>query len=115
MGDSLIPYALAGTVLFRIRKEIGEKSKKVLFVLGFLALLRLVYGRGMFGFDYHTYFSIFWWVSLFNTAALLQCAMYWPSCVRMSVGRKTAGHADGNQHIDNITAGQQYRIISGDQ
>ncbi len=85
-GILFILYALAGTVLFRIRKGDWEKSKKVLFVLGFLALLRLVYGRGMFGFDYHTYFSIFWWVSLFNTAALL--------CNVLALVRKDTGQEE---------------------
>lgn len=70
-GILFILYALSGLALFRMGKGRWETGKKILFALGFLVLLRLVYGRGMFGFDYHTYFSIFWWVSLFNTAALL--------------------------------------------
>ena len=69
-GLLFLGYMAAGLLLFHIRKERFVRAKKIVFVLGFLVLLRLVYGRGMFGFDYHTYFSIFWWVSLFNTAAL---------------------------------------------
>ncbi len=70
-GVLFLLYALGGILLFRIRKGQMETVKKGVFLLGFLVLLRLVYGRGMFGFDYHTYFSVFWWVSLFNTAALV--------------------------------------------
>ena len=70
-GLLFLIYMAAGVVLFRIKKEQFLKFKKSIFVLGLLVLFRLVYGRGMFGFDYHVYFSIFWWVSLFNTAALV--------------------------------------------
>lgn len=74
-GMLFLLYMLAGVIVFRLCGERFEKSRKVLFVLGLLVLLRLVYGRGMFGLDYHTYFSIFWWVSLFNTAALIVNAL----------------------------------------
>lgn len=70
-GSLFLLYMAAGVILFRIQRKRWIKCKKVLFVLGLCILFRLVYGRGMFGFDYHAYFSIFWWVSLFNTAALL--------------------------------------------
>ncbi len=70
-GLLFLLYLLAGLLLFQIRKGYCERGKKLLFSLGFIVLLRFVYGRGMFGLDYHTYFSIFWWVSLFNVSALL--------------------------------------------
>lgn len=70
-GVLFLLYGLGGIFLFRIRKGQLETVKKGVFVLGFLVLLRFVYGRGMFGFDYHTYFSIFWWISLFHTTALV--------------------------------------------
>ncbi len=64
-------YALAGVLLFRVRQGQYDMAKKILFLAGLAVWMRLLYGRGMFGFDYHTYFSIFWWVSLFNTTALV--------------------------------------------
>lgn len=70
-GSLFLLYMAAGVILFRIQRKRWIKCKKVLFVLGLCVLLRLVYGRGMFGFDYHAYFSIFWWISLFNMTALL--------------------------------------------
>lgn len=64
-------YAVLGALFFYFTKGKIEKVKKILFACGLLVLLRFVYGRGMFGFDYHEYFSIFWWISLFNAAALV--------------------------------------------
>jgi len=74
-GVLFLLYLAGGIVLFRVVRGKYERAKKILFVLGFLVLLRFVYGRGMFGFDYNGYFSIFWWVSLFNTAALVCSAL----------------------------------------
>lgn len=74
-GILFLLYLAAGLFLFAIRRGRFERIKKVLFLTGFLILLRLVYGRGMFGFDYNTYFSIFWWISLFNLTALL-CSLF---------------------------------------
>ncbi len=70
-GILFLLYTGAGILLFAVRRGRYMAAKKALFTAGFLILLRFAYGRGMFGFDYHTYFSIFWWVSLFNTAALV--------------------------------------------
>lgn len=70
-GMLFLIYMAAGMLLFRISGERFVKSKKILFVAGLLVLFRFVYGRGMFGFDYNAYFSIFWWISIFNTAALV--------------------------------------------
>lgn len=64
-------YGAAGWLGFRLARGKMEGLKKAVFVAGLLVLFRFVYGRGMFGLDYHTYFSIFWWVSLFNAAALV--------------------------------------------
>ena len=74
-GALFLLYLGAGLLLFTIKKGSLEWVKRVVFVAGFCILLRLVYGRGMFGFDYNTYFSIFWWVSLFNLTALL-CSLF---------------------------------------
>lgn len=69
-GVLFLLYMLAGVIFFRMWGKRFLKAKKVIFTAGLLVLFRLVYGRGMFGFDYYEYFSIFWWVSIFNTAAL---------------------------------------------
>ena len=70
-GILFLLYMAFGVVFFGIKKGQFIKAKKVMFIAGLLVLFRLVYGRGMFGFDYNVYFSIFWWVSIFNTAALV--------------------------------------------
>lgn len=74
-GVLFLLYMAAGAILFRIGSGKLQTAKKVFYIAGFAVLLRFVYGRGMFGFDYNVYFSIFWWVSLFNTAALMTNAV----------------------------------------
>lgn len=74
-GILFLLYMAAGIAAFSVRSRRFMRCRKVVFMLGFLLLIRLVYGRGMFGIDYHTYFSIFWLVSLFNTAALVVNAL----------------------------------------
>ena len=58
-------YLLAGILLFRIQKGKYEKIKKTCYVLGIPVMLRFFYGRGMFGFDYQSYFSIYKWIVVF--------------------------------------------------
>lgn len=58
-------YAMAGLVLVQIAKGRLEKVKKVIFIAGMFVLLRLCYGRGMFDFDYTTYFSMYKWLTVF--------------------------------------------------
>ena len=70
-GVLFLLYMAAGVFLFRLGGERFQTAKKAVFTAGLAVLFRFVYGRGMFGFDYNVYFSIFWWVSLFNTAALV--------------------------------------------
>lgn len=70
-GVLFLLYMAAGVLLFRLGGGKLRIAKKAAFTAGLAVLLRFVYGRGMFGFDYNVYFSIFWWVSLFNTAALV--------------------------------------------
>ncbi|MDY4068808.1 MAG: hypothetical protein SOY45_02870 [Lachnospiraceae bacterium] len=74
-GILFLIYLALGLALFGIRKGSHEKLKKGLFLIGFVVLLRLVYGRGMFGLDYNTYFSFFWWVCLFNVVAIVCCVL----------------------------------------
>lgn len=61
----MLLYVLAGLLLFRIRSGQWEKAKKICFLLGLPVLLRFFYGRGMFGFDYNSYFSIYKWLVVF--------------------------------------------------
>lgn len=70
-GILFLIYMAAGVLFFRVGGQKLKTAKKAVFLAGLLILIRFVYGRGMFGFDYNAYFSIFWWVSLFNTAALI--------------------------------------------
>ena len=64
-------YLLAGLVLVRIARGRFEKTKKVLFIAGMFVLLRLCYGRGMFDFDYTTYFSMYKWLTVFLLLSIL--------------------------------------------
>ncbi len=85
-GLLFLLYLLGGFVLFCLKKEKLLLIKKIMFIAGFLILLRFVYGRGMFGFDYNVYFSIFWWVSLFNVTALV--------CTVLALLRKDTGQRE---------------------
>lgn len=64
-------YLVAGLVLVHIAKDRFKKTKKVLFIAGMLILLRLCYGRGMFDFDYTTYFSMYKWLTVFLLVSIL--------------------------------------------
>lgn len=85
-GLLFLLYLAGGFVLFYLKKGKLLLFKKILFTAGFLVLLRFVYGRGMFGFDYHEYFSIFWWVSLFHVTALV--------CAVLALLRKDTGQRE---------------------
>ncbi|MEE1257091.1 MAG: hypothetical protein UHN47_11315 [Lachnospiraceae bacterium] len=64
-------YLVAGLVLVHIAKDRFKKTKKVLFIAGMPILLRLCYGRGMFDFDYTTYFSMYKWLTVFLLVSIL--------------------------------------------
>lgn len=66
-----ILYLVAGLVLVYVAKDRFQKTKKVLFVTGMAVLLRLCYGRGMFDFDYTTYFSMYKWLTVFLLVSIL--------------------------------------------
>lgn len=64
-------YLLAGLVLVHMVKGRFEKTKKVLFIAGMAVLLRFCYGRGMFDFNYTTYFSMYKWLTVFLLVSIL--------------------------------------------
>ncbi len=64
---------LAGIVLGWIAKGRFEWAKKLLYMAGLGVLLRFCYGRGMFGLDYTSYFSMYKWVTVFLLAAIGLC------------------------------------------
>ena len=64
----ILLYLMAGVILFQIQKGKFEKGKKIFYVLGILVMLRFFYGRGMFGFDYQSYFSVYKWIVVFLLA-----------------------------------------------
>lgn len=66
-------YLLAGLVLFRIASGRFVKVKKVLYLLGLAVILRFCYGRGMFGFDYTGYFSMYKWVTVYLLIVIILC------------------------------------------
>lgn len=69
----MVAYMGLGFVMFYILKGRFEKIKKVFYILGLGVLLRLCYGRGMFGIDYRDYFSMYKWVVVFLLATILLC------------------------------------------
>lgn len=66
-----VAYLVAGLVLVHIVKGRFEKVKKTLFIVGMAVLLRLCYGRGMFDFNYTTYFCMYKWLTVFLLIGIL--------------------------------------------
>ncbi len=69
-------YMGLGFCFFTILKGRFEKVKRVLYILGFAVLLRLCYGRGMFGLDYRDNFSMYKWAVVFLLAVILLCVYF---------------------------------------
>lgn len=80
-------YLAAGMLFFRVlhrfvqgvdRARACEKKITVVFwilyAVGLAVLLRFCYGRGMFGFDYSEYFSMYKWVTVYLLIVLGMCA-----------------------------------------
>lgn len=69
----MVIYMGLGFCLFAFAKGRFEQAKRVLYILGLAVLLRLCYGRGMFGLDYRDNFSMYKWVVVFLLAVILLC------------------------------------------
>lgn len=68
--------ALKVTDVIFAKKSLNNKITivvKSLYILGMAVLLRLCYGRGMFGFDYTDFFSMYKWVTVYLLVVLLAC------------------------------------------
>lgn len=65
--------AIAGVILFAFKKGKWEKGKELCYVLCFPVLLRFCYGRGMFDFNYESYFCFYKWIAVYLLAVLLLC------------------------------------------
>ena len=72
-------YMAAGMLFFGLLgKWVKSKTKvtnvfKILYVSGFLIVLRFCYGRGMFNFDYRDYFSMYKWGTVYLLLVILLC------------------------------------------
>ena len=79
-------YAVIGIVLFKIKDRLLSNLKilkkyesilikviKVGYVIGLFGLLYVCYARGMFGFDYTTYFSIYKVATVYLLIVILMC------------------------------------------
>lgn len=66
-------YTIAGIILFGILKHKYEKTKTCIYILGMIVLLRFCYGRGMFGVDYQSYFSMYKWITVYLLMVILWC------------------------------------------
>lgn len=94
-GCWLIPfalYALLGRAVSvfigkwqrkRHKEETGQPLKgrpaviylmRLLYIAGGVVIVRLCYGRGMFGFDYAEYFSMYKWCAVYLTLVTALCA-----------------------------------------
>lgn len=75
----LYPLALtiAGLFAFRMVRNhrILIKTGAVLYFIGMLLLLRVLYGRGMFNLKYYTYESMFQWVAIFLILSIVTMLM----------------------------------------
>lgn len=79
-GIWLIPfllYLMAGVLFFKVveKRQDGKGMSvwKFCYLAGLMVLLRLCYGRGMFGFDYQEMFSFFKWIVVYITGVILLC------------------------------------------
>lgn len=76
-----LAYMAAGMLFFAIKSRMaggrrtaaGARLFRGLYLAGFLVLLRLCYGRGMFDFDYTAYFSMYKWAVVYLLAVILLC------------------------------------------
>ena len=68
-----VMYLLAGFLMVSMLKGRLERAKKVIYIAGYLVLLRFCYGRGMFDFNYTAYFSMYKWVTVFLLVSIMLC------------------------------------------
>lgn len=75
-------YGVLGVIAFKladainIKKEIKNKitiAIKTLYLLGMAVVIRFCYGRGMFGFDYTDFFSMYKWVTVYLLVVMIAC------------------------------------------
>lgn len=70
-------YLAVGIVFFKMaEKHLSQglqTAGKVCYVLGLLVVLRFCYGRGMFGFDYQSFFSFYKWITVYLLVTILLC------------------------------------------
>ncbi len=50
-----------------------SKASKVVYILGMAVLLRFCYGRGMFGVDYSSFFSMYKWLTVYLLMVIIGC------------------------------------------
>lgn len=69
----LIFFYFAGRFYYK-KKPLGKMTAfKVLYIVGMAVLLRLCYGRGMFDFNYTSYFSMYKWVTVYFLVTIALC------------------------------------------
>jgi hypothetical protein len=71
-----LAYIVVGIIFFSLVSKVVDKIVnifKILYFLGFVVLLRLCYGRGMFGLDYTDNFSIYKWMVVYLLGVIILC------------------------------------------
>ena len=61
----MLGVVAGGVLLFALFKNRFVRLKKFLYVAVIILMLRFLWGKGMFGFDYGTYFSMIAWATIF--------------------------------------------------
>lgn len=75
-----IAYFQIGGRLIRNVKAVDKKKvtdvSKIAYCMGPFVLLRLCYGRGMFGVDYTSYFSVYKWATVYLIVVIAMCIWF---------------------------------------
>ena len=61
----MVPCTAAGIIMFLVKKGQYERTKKILYGIGILILLRFYWGQGMFSLRYYNEGCVFQWMMLF--------------------------------------------------
>lgn len=75
-------YGILGIAAFKISDVITKSNSKnityiikILYIAGMAVLIRFCYGRGMFGLDYSSFFSMYKPVTVYLLVTLIACAL----------------------------------------
>lgn len=114
----LLTFAAVGIVFFLFVKKTAETQRwykkeytaalRVLYMIGILVLFRLLYARGMFGFDYYVDGAVFQWAAVFLlfSIAFALCVLFQRNEKNGSIKqseefKQRAAEQNGTEHDDS--------------